>query len=55
LVDAEQMIEMVGEQRGLLLPGDRLLQWGMGIAGFGPVATGEESGVPALLIGAPRT
>jgi len=49
------MIEIVGEQRGLLLPGDRLLQWGMGIVRFGPMAMGEGSGILVLLSGAPKT
>ena len=49
------MIVMVGEQRGLLLPGDHLRQWGMGTADFGQGGTGEESDIPVLLSGAPRT
>jgi len=48
----EGTVVIVGEQRGLLSPGGRLLLWG--IAGFGQVGMEEESGAP-LLSGAPRT
>jgi len=55
LAEGVRRIVIVGEQRGLLLPGDCLLQWGMGTAGFRLVVMGEGSGVPALLSGVPRT
>jgi len=52
-MDGVRMVMIVGEQRGLLRPSGHLQQ--LGIVGFRLVETGEGSGVPVPLIGAPRT